>query len=213
MLSLAPVVFMLKAYVGIFVMMWARGTLPRIRVDQLLSFGWKVLIPVVAGVGGHLGGRIQRLVIQLRSGAPASSTACASRCATCCAGRSRCSTRSSASSCPSARAGPSRTSSTRTARPSAPRACSASGRVPDYVIKLEVTQREDRSKHIDRYVYEVGACMMCGLCVEACPFDAIYMSHEYELATVQHAADLSRVLLEDVDAAPIRREKKEDAVA
>ncbi len=24
--------------------------------------------------------------------------------------------------------------------------------------------------------------MMCGLCVEACPFDAIHMSHEYELA-------------------------------
>ncbi len=45
-LSLAPVIFVLKAYIGIFVMMWARGALPRIRVDQLLAFAWKALIPI-----------------------------------------------------------------------------------------------------------------------------------------------------------------------
>jgi len=45
-LQLAPLVFMIKVYVGIFVMMWARGSLPRIRVDQLLAFAWKGLIPV-----------------------------------------------------------------------------------------------------------------------------------------------------------------------
>lgn len=45
-LQLAPVIFMVKTYLGIFVMMWARGTLPRIRVDQLLAFAWKGLIPV-----------------------------------------------------------------------------------------------------------------------------------------------------------------------
>jgi len=45
-LSLAPLIFMIKAYTGIFVMMWARGTLPRIRVDQLLAFAWKALIPI-----------------------------------------------------------------------------------------------------------------------------------------------------------------------
>jgi NADH-quinone oxidoreductase subunit H len=46
---LAPFVFMFKTYVGIFVMMWIRGTLPRIRIDQMLAFGWKFLIPVSLG--------------------------------------------------------------------------------------------------------------------------------------------------------------------
>ncbi len=44
--------------VGIFIYMyiWLRGTLPRLRYDQFMSFGWKVLIPVslawVVLVGG-----------------------------------------------------------------------------------------------------------------------------------------------------------------
>jgi NADH-quinone oxidoreductase subunit H len=42
----APFVFMLKTYVGIFTMMWARGSLPRFRVDQMLAFCWKRLIPI-----------------------------------------------------------------------------------------------------------------------------------------------------------------------
>ncbi len=42
---LCAMVFLIKTYVGIFVLMWIRGTLPRIRIDQLLAYGWKVLIP------------------------------------------------------------------------------------------------------------------------------------------------------------------------
>jgi NADH-quinone oxidoreductase subunit I len=83
---------------------------------------------------------------------------------------------------------------------------------PDHVLRLVSSAKPEGGKHIDAYVYEVGACMMCGLCVTACPFDAIEMSHEYELATRDHD-DLVRVLLRDVDAATTRRAPAESAAA
>jgi NADH-quinone oxidoreductase subunit H len=35
-----------KVVVGIFIFIWLRGTLPRLRYDQFMAFGWKVLIPI-----------------------------------------------------------------------------------------------------------------------------------------------------------------------
>lgn len=40
------VYFLIKTVFLIFVMMWIRGTLPRFRIDHLLDFGWKFLVPV-----------------------------------------------------------------------------------------------------------------------------------------------------------------------
>ncbi|KUO59002.1 MAG: NADH:ubiquinone oxidoreductase subunit H [Gracilibacter sp. BRH_c7a] len=51
---------LLKVYLMIFILMWLRWTYPRIRIDQMMAFCWKVLVPLaivnifVTGIGKYL---------------------------------------------------------------------------------------------------------------------------------------------------------------
>lgn len=38
--------FFLKVAILVFIFMWVRGTMARLRYDQLMTFGWKVLLPL-----------------------------------------------------------------------------------------------------------------------------------------------------------------------
>ncbi|MCL0032100.1 NADH-quinone oxidoreductase subunit NuoH [Dehalococcoidia bacterium] len=39
-------VFFAKTYLVVLIIFWFRGTYPRLRIDQLMSFGWKMLVPL-----------------------------------------------------------------------------------------------------------------------------------------------------------------------
>jgi NADH-quinone oxidoreductase subunit H len=45
--ALFPILwFVLKVFCFLFLYVWVRGTLPRLRYDQLMNFGWRVLMPL-----------------------------------------------------------------------------------------------------------------------------------------------------------------------
>jgi NADH-quinone oxidoreductase subunit H len=43
---LGPLVYTIKVIIMLMIMIWVRGTLPRIRYDRLMAFGWKVMLPL-----------------------------------------------------------------------------------------------------------------------------------------------------------------------
>ena len=38
--------FLVKVYAVILVIFWVRGTFPRLRIDQLMAFAWKIMVPL-----------------------------------------------------------------------------------------------------------------------------------------------------------------------
>ena len=59
---------------------------------------------------------------------------------------------------------------------------------PDWCIyidshseQVEVPGGRPRQRHVlDRFAIDFSLCMYCGICVEVCPFDALFWSPEYE---------------------------------
>ena len=54
---------------------------------------------------------------------------------------------------------------------------------PDGCILVQTSPREDGRLNIDRYEIDFRLCMYCGLCTEACPYEAIQAGGPYDDAT------------------------------
>ena len=67
--GLAVMWFLVKAYVVILAIFWIRGTYPRLRIDQLMAFGWKLLVPlsfvniIITGIALYYGWPIWSLTL------------------------------------------------------------------------------------------------------------------------------------------------------
>jgi len=47
---------------------------------------------------------------------------------------------------------------------------------------LHAEGKSPRRKMIEEFEINLGRCILCGICVEVCNFDAIEMSHEHEIS-------------------------------
>ena len=62
---------------------------------------------------------------------------------------------------------------------------------------LQAEGKSKRRKIVDEFEINFGRCILCGICVDVCNFDAIEMSHEHELSVFvrdDNRADLDRLL-------------------
>src|SRR6266536_2570350 len=60
---------------------------------------------------------------------------------------------------------------------------------PDWCIYIDAPKEGGRARTrnvLDRFAIDFALCMYCGICVEVCPFDALYWSPEFEYAELTH---------------------------
>ena len=54
---------------------------------------------------------------------------------------------------------------------------------PNDVIRVDTHENNDGTRFVDRYLFDVGRCVFCYFCIEACPVDALQRSHNFHLVT------------------------------
>ena len=54
---------------------------------------------------------------------------------------------------------------------------------------LQQEGKSHRRKIVESFEINLNRCILCGICVEVCNFDAIVMSHEHEMSTYERNGD------------------------
>jgi len=63
----------------------------------------------------------------------------------------------------------------------------------EIISKMTITDDGKKKRELDKYIYRLGMCTFCALCVKTCPSQAIIFSQEFELA-VFNRSKLNKVL-------------------
>jgi NADH-quinone oxidoreductase chain I len=59
---------------------------------------------------------------------------------------------------------------------------------PQGVIEIVTSTDMTENKYqVETYRVDTGYCIMCGLCVEACPYDALFLGYSFERAKYRRA--------------------------
>ena len=54
---------------------------------------------------------------------------------------------------------------------------------PQGAIQIVTSVKTEENKYmVEKFEVDIGYCIFCGLCVESCPYEALFMSYDYERA-------------------------------
>lgn len=59
---------------------------------------------------------------------------------------------------------------------------------PVHCLKLTTSRGEDKKLHVDSFEVDIGLCIFCGLCVESCVKNCLFMSTDYEKSSYSRKA-------------------------
>ena len=86
---------------------------------------------------------------------------------------------------------------------------------------LHAEEKSKRRKIIDEFEINLGRCILCGICVDVCNFDAIEMSHEHELSKyarngnrtdLEQLLEMGRAYQSEIGWKPQKEAKEKEAV-
>ncbi|MBE0479528.1 MAG: NADH-quinone oxidoreductase subunit I [Dehalococcoidia bacterium] len=51
---------------------------------------------------------------------------------------------------------------------------------PHGIIEIVTARNSDNRYSVEKFEIDIGRCMFCGLCIEVCPYNALFLGRSYE---------------------------------